>query len=175
MNKNLDKVNNLNTNKPGNLILREFDGDIMKHYNLNMLVKTIYKNFLYLSKKSELKHNKDEIMRLLKSSKTISYFLYNGNTIIGYVIGEVMRLNDGRLVLYISYIYIAKKYRNKGLGSTLLKQITFKAKELHLDAVLLTRDTNDKRVYEFYLQKGFTYDPYLRRYSRYDVLCLSLE
>lgn len=169
------RVNRKYKIKPGNFIIKEFNGPKLKSVKIDEMVRTIYKNFFYLSHYPELKHSISEINRLFRSSKMIAFFIYNGYRIIGYVIGEIMRLNDGRLVLYLSYLYIAKKYRRHGFGSALLKQITHKAHRLKMDNVLLTCDTENKSILDFYLQKGFMYDPYLRKYSRYDVLSLPLN
>ena len=39
--------------------------------------------------------------------------------IVGYLLAEIMTLEDGRKVLFISYLYVAPTMRNKGLGKTL--------------------------------------------------------
>lgn len=159
---------------PGNFVIREMSGLTMRKYNLGDFSKTIFYNFIELAKYPELKHNIQEINRILKAPNTIAFFVYNGHKMLGYIIGEVMRLNDGRLVLYISYLYVATKYRDNGFGSTLLKQMINKAHKLHVDAVVLTCDTADEKVLDFYTMKGFMYDPYLRNYNRHDVLSLTL-
>lgn len=93
---------------------------------------------------------------------------------VAYVVGEVMGLNDGRSVLYISYLYVASRYRGQGLGTVLLRRMIERGELLGLNAVALICDTEDQRVLTFYMTKGFMYDVSLRRYDRYDVLSLML-
>lgn len=167
-----NRVNGHIVIKSGDFWIKEVSGLQMRDLNISKFVDTVYKNFIYLTNYPELKHTKKEINRLLTNLNTTAFFLYNGHKMIGYVINEVMRLNDGRLVLYIAYIYVAAKYRRHGFGSMLMKQTLEKARNLHVDAVLLTCDVVNEPVLDFYMQKGFMYDPYLRRYERYDVLSL---
>ena len=93
---------------------------------------------------------------------------------IGYIVGELMRLDDGRYTLFISYLYIGNKYRRNGLGTILLNKMVTYAKYKSMDAVTLICDTEDNKVMDFYLSKGFMYDTFLRRYDKYDVLTLNL-
>ena len=155
---------------------REFNGERMKYNpNINNLVETIHNNFLELSKYPVLKHNKYEIHRLLTSPNLIMFTIYNDGNMIAYLIGEIIVLNDGRKVLYISYLYVSSKYRGMSLGSNLLKMAIDKASALNMNSVVLIVDTEDQRALDFYMKKGFMYDQYLRRYDRYDVLSLPLK
>lgn len=161
--------------------IKEFKGTFLRRINIDVLVDTIYLNFEYLKDIPNLKHTKQEIRRELTNPNGITLVLYHkeknncNDKIIGYITGEIMRLNDGRLVFYIAYFFIGKNYRKHGLGSTLINRIIKKANDMNLDAVVLTCDTYDNKVLDFYLYKGFMYDPYLRRYDRHDVLSLSLQ
>jgi GNAT superfamily N-acetyltransferase len=163
------------TYEPGNFTVREINGLEMRNYNLNSFIQTIYKNFIYLREYPILNHNPKEIHKELVSPNMIGYFLYNGHKMVGYTVAQVMRLNDGRLVLYINYLYVASNYRSKGFGSILLKRMINKALTMHLDAIILICDTLDEKIFDFYMLKGFMYDPYLRRYDRHDVLSLNLN
>lgn len=158
---------------PGNFTVREVSGEDLRKISIDNLVYTIYNNFIELAKYPDLKHNPSEIKRLLTSSNMLAFFLYNGHKLFGYAITELMRLNDGRFVLYISYLYIAKKYRKHGFGSNLLKQAINKAKAFRTDAVILTCDTQNENVINFYMMHGFMYDPYLRKHNRHDIFSLN--
>ena len=138
--------------------------------NIDLLINTIYVNFIDLSEFPELKHNKDEIKKLLMSPN-VQLFLYIINKkIAGYMLGEIMKLNDGRTVFYITYIYTAPKFRGKGIASKLMKLIITITEKNNLDGVMLICDTEDTHVHEFYLKRGFMPDMTLRRYDRHDVL-----
>ena len=130
----------------------------------------IYNNFHDLSKYPKLLHTTDEISKLLNSNDTLFYVYMYNNKIAGYVLGKAMVLNDGRQVFFISYIFVAKQFRSKGLGQFLLLYIQQLAITLNLVGIMLVCDTEDQLVYEWYLKNGFMPDLYLRRYEKHDVL-----
>jgi GNAT superfamily N-acetyltransferase len=142
--------------------------------NITLLVDTVYRNFINLSHVRHLKHTPYEINRILRSPRMYSFFMYDGKFMIGYLLGEIMKLHDGRTVYYVSYLYISESYRGTGLGSKLLSFAVNKVKGLGVNTIMLTADTENQAVYDFYLKKGFMLDPVLRRYERYDVLSRSL-
>lgn len=164
----------MGNNNKGNYI-KKYTGIDMRQMYTDDFVKTVYYNFIDLSEYPLLKHNLAEIHKLILSPNMVGFFLYRNNKMIGYIIGEVMRLNDGRLVLFISYLYVASKFRNLGYGKVLLEKYIDFAKKMHLASVVLICDTEDNKVSDFYMTKGFMYDQFLRRYDRYDVLSLSLN
>lgn len=141
---------------------------------INNFAKIVFNNFKHISRIPELQHNMIEISRLLSSSNTISYVIYSSNVIIGYLIGEKKHLNDGRIVFYISYLYICKKYRGKNLGSHLVNLIIDKCKSWGIKFILLTCDTKDSKVIKFYDKFGFRPDTLLRSGNDYDVYTLYL-
>jgi len=137
--------------------------------NINLFVPIVYGNFIHLKYHPNLLHNPTEIKKLLNDKTFLGIFIFDDNKkILGYLIGKTMILNDGRKVFYISYIYVSKKFRNKKLGSKML-DIVHERKRNH-DAIMLTCDTTDKLVLNFYLKRGYMLDFALRRYSKYDVL-----
>jgi ribosomal protein S18 acetylase RimI-like enzyme len=95
--------------------------------------------------------------------------MHNG-AIAAYLIGEIIKLNDGRIVLYINYLYTSKYFRNRGLASKLIDVAEQIVKAEKLDGLMLTCDTENNIIYNFYLKKGFMTDLILRRYEKYDVL-----
>lgn len=141
--------------------------------DIDTFVKVVYKNFINLAKYEELKHTEKEIGRLLKSSNFLGLFVYNKKThLVAYMLGEIMKLNDGRVVYYISYFYVAKPYRSKGIGSQMMNMIIEKCKSRKISYIMLTCDTEDTTVYDFYLMRRFMPDPILRKYDRYDIFTL---
>ena len=158
--------------------LREYIGDRLKsvsNSSLNNFLGTIYNNFIELSDYPQLKHTPIDIQKLLTSPNLIMYTESKSGVMIGYTIGELMKLDDGRYVLFINYLYVGTKYRNNGLGTILLNKMIGYAKFKSMDAVMLIADTEDDKVMNFYLGKGFMYDQYLRRYDKYDVLTRDLN
>lgn len=156
--------------EPPNMRILDVSHRVLNSQNLDKLVNVIYNNFGELLQYPDLKHTKSEILRLLKSPNAQVYlFLVNGK-IASYIVGEIMDLFDGRKVLYITYLFTAPQFRHKGLASQMMKYAEKKANEKQCDGMMLTCDTDNKNVYDFYLKRGFMPDLWLRKYTRYDVL-----
>lgn len=139
-------------------------------HKLTYFCDTIYNNFKELTRYQNLKHNKKEIMRIIKSPQSVIIFkLYKGK-IIGYVLGEIMKLNDGRTVFYVTYIFTSQIFRSKGIASELMNKITKIVDEKNLDGIMLTCDSENFEVYSFYEKRGFMPDLVLRTYDKFEVL-----
>ena len=132
--------------------------------------EAIYANFIELKDYPELKHNRKELMRLLCSKKNKVIFIGVDKKIAAYLIADVIDLVDGRRVLYINYLFTAKQFRKKGFASRLMEYVETLAKEFKYDGVMLTCDTENEKVHNFYLTRGFFPDLVLRQYKRHDVL-----
>jgi GNAT superfamily N-acetyltransferase len=133
-------------------------------------VDMIYANFIDLCNYNELNHNKQEITRLITSQNAKILLIIINKKIAAYLVGEIMDLNDGRKVFYISYIFTSKHFRKQGFGSKLLNFVEKQTKKFGYDGVLLTCDTEDANINNFYLIRGFMPDLVLRRYTKHDVL-----
>ena len=132
-------------------------------------INTVYKNFSDLAYDENLKHNTTEIRRLLKSPDFRGLLVFSNGKIVGYLLSEIMNLNDGRRVLFINYIMVGKQYRKGGVGSILLNTMVEFCRKQHIDTVMLVYDTENPEMQSFYEKRGFMSDLVLRRYSRYDV------
>jgi ribosomal protein S18 acetylase RimI-like enzyme len=147
-------------------------------YEINQpepLVNAVYKNFVYLSNFPNLSHTRTELKRLLSSTNSIYYLVYdNKNQIIGYLIGEFKTLNDSRRVFYISYLYIANIYRGKGIGKQLMNMIINKMSSIGIRYIMLTCDTKDQKVMNYYTSLGFVPDAVLRTMDRHEIYVLYL-
>lgn len=139
-------------------------------YNFLHFGKTIYHNFKELAEHPSLKHSLQEIMRVIKSSQSAMIFKLHNKKIIGYALGEIMNLNDGRNVFYITYIYTAMQFRSRGIASELIDAISNIVNKSRLDGILLTCDSEDPKIMTFYENRGFMPDLVLRTYSKYEVL-----
>jgi len=156
------------------IYIRPVDALYFDRPNVSLFVNSVYNNFIDLSKYPELKHTKQDIYKLLKSENMRGYIVRQDNKLLGYLIGEIMILADGRKVFYISYIYIAASFRKKHIGSKLLEMVIKTSRSLKFDGVLLTCDTENIPVYDFYQKRGFMPDLVLRKYARHDVLYLQV-
>jgi RimJ/RimL family protein N-acetyltransferase len=142
----------------------------IKKYKLNIFTEVIYQNFIYAKDISHLKHNKNEIYNLLTHDDTHINLYIVDNKIGGYLIGKIMKLNDGRNVYYVSYLYIGETFRQKGLAKKFLSIVDKTVNELNLDGVLLTCDTHNKKAHDLYLKNGFMPDMLLRNYTQFEIL-----
>lgn len=138
--------------------------------NSKKLIEMIYFNFVELADYPELKHTPLEIKRLVTSQKSKIMFIIVKGKIAAYLIGEVVELVDGRRVFYISYIFTSKLFRKRGFASKLIEYVENLTKQFSYDGILLTCDTENEEVYNFYLTKGFMPDLVLRQYKKHDVL-----
>lgn len=136
----------------------------------SLLAKTIYQNFNYITNTPELNHNMNEVNRLLTNDDAQIYLYMINKKIAGYLAGEIMKLNDGRKVFFITYLYTAKKFRNRGIASQLMDLSEQYVRKFGLSGVMLICDTHKQKLYDFYLKKGFMPDFLLRNNNRHEVL-----
>ena len=87
--------------------------------NKKLFINLIYQQFSYLTD-PKLNHNLGEISRLINNNRDfLGILVYHDNILIAYLVGEFKKLDDnqdGRLVYYITYMYVAPKYRNKKIN-----------------------------------------------------------
>lgn len=148
--------------------------EVSKIKNSSLLADVAYNNFIYLTKFPELMHTKQDIIKTLQADGNLCYLLYDGNNLIGYLIGDFRTLPDSRYAYYVSYLYISKQYRNKKLGSRLMDKIIKKCQDNGTKFIILTCDTQDDKIIRFYQRYGFKVDSYLGGNKRHNVFSLYL-
>ncbi len=141
----------------------------LKNQNKSLLVKIIYNNFLYLEPEPKLNHNPQAIEEILNDKNVVLFLFMHNGKIGAYLLAQIMNLQDGRKVLYISYIFVSKTFRTQGIGSKLIKNAEQYAYEKRCDGVMLIYDTRRKELRRFYDKHGFMLDFQLRRYENNDV------
>lgn len=149
--------------------------EVEKIKNPETLANVVFNNFSYLTEFPELSHNKNEIIKTLNSDGNLCYLVYDKNNLIGYMIGDFRTFPDNRYGYYISYVYIAKAYRDRKLGSNLMNKIITKCRNIGVNYIILTCDTKDEQIVNFYKKYGFVVDPYLGGNKRHNVYCLYLN
>lgn len=106
--------------------------------------------------------SEDEI---LSYNKDYFYIALDGETVIGYVTGEV-KTNDkdnymnvfptNAEYLQVNDLYIAPAYRSKSIGAELLTIVEEKAKNNNIEHIFLSSATIDaEAVRRFYEKNGF--------------------
>lgn len=147
--------------------------EIDKNYfadNLVSFTNIVYNHFIDLAGHDNLKHTVNDIKKLMESDNFKGYIAkYNGKYIVGYVLGEIMHLNDGRDVYFISYLYTVKNFRNNGIASKLIDLVKNSMKKQFIYTIMLIFDTSNNKLVNFYMKKGFMLDMILRRYEKHDV------
>lgn len=144
--------------------------DICAQKDISLFIDIIYNNFIDLKVDDKLLHNKIEIKKNISSKNTVNIIITDdSNKIIGYLISNIIILDDRRKVIYISYIYVAKNERNKKIGSYLLKEAENYGKKMNCIGIMLIFDTYKPTLVNFYEIHGYILDINLRRYERHDV------
>jgi len=137
---------------------------------LDKFIDVVYNNFIEIADTQILDHNKNSIKNIFRSDTAQVYLIIINNKIVSYIVGKIMTLNDGRKVLYIYYLFTSIKFRKYGLASKLLEIADNVCSKNMLDGIMLTCDSQNDKVYNFYLKKGFMPDLLLRTYGRYEVM-----
>lgn len=143
--------------------------DLLKQ-DTTMLSRIIYNNFPELVDVPNVIHNQESIKRTLESKNVVLILaLTKDKKIGGYLLGDIMILEDGRKVLFVSYLFVGPSLRNNGLGKKLMFESFTLGNNEFCDGVMLIYDTTDKQLREFYGKLGFMLDFNLRRYEKNDV------
>jgi len=141
----------------------------------NPFAEVVYANFKNIDTTENVTHSKEEIVRMMMSDQMVGLLLYLEGKVIGYLLGEFTLLQDGRLVYFMSYIYILPKYRKRGLGDALIRGIKKECREFGVYHILLMTDLSKSEVRNFYLKRGFVVDTFLDdKKSKYTPLICSM-
>lgn len=127
-------------------------------------IDIIFNNFNDLKFIDDAHHTHNNIKKLLLNNANFCYISLDDDlvTINGYLIGEKKLLLDGRLVFYITYIYVASVDRNKGIGSKLIEKIISKCKKNFGINYIMLMCKMDSAVNTFYSKLGFIQDPIIK-------------
>lgn len=102
---------------------------------------------------------------ILNYAKEYFYVALDGETIVGYVIGEAKTNNKDNYMnvfpmneryLQVNDLYISSAYRSKSIGAELLTMIEEKAKINDIEHIFLSSATVDaEAIRRFYEKNGF--------------------
>jgi ribosomal protein S18 acetylase RimI-like enzyme len=130
--------------------------------NINRLSKIIFLNFIELQTETDIVFNINDIVSTLSSNNLLGWFLLGDDgKIIGYIVGELKELTDGRYVYYISYFYLIQQFRSKGLGYKLLLMCIEYIKNINVQYIMLISNINSN-AYKLYQSMGFGFDPLIK-------------
>ena len=141
--------------------------------NINRLAKIIFLNFIELENEADIVFNIDDIISTLSSNNLLGWFLLDNNgKIIGYIIGELKELTDGRYVYYISYFFLIHKYRSQGLGYKMMLMCIEYITSINIAFIMLISNVYSK-AFKLYNSLGFGFDPIIKiNNPNYAVLLL---
>lgn len=130
--------------------------------NISRLAKIIFFNFIELQNEEDIVFNINNITSTLSSNSLLGWFLLdNDGKIIGYIVGELKELTDGRYVYYLSYFYLIEQYRSKGLGYKLMLICIEYIKSINVQYIMLISNINSK-AFGLYQSLGFSFDPIIK-------------
>ncbi len=130
--------------------------------NIERFSKIIYINFLELQNQPDINFSIDDINSTLSSSGFLGWLLLKDDgTIVGYMVGELKDIGDGRFVYYLSYFYIVKKYRAKGLGFKMLLNCIEYIKSINVKYIMLISNIFSD-AFRLYSKLGFVPDPIIK-------------
>ena len=153
------------------LYLKEIQGSL-SNINTNALVNVIYNNFKYLERQNIATHDEGYISELLNSENMYSVFIYDKKKrIIGYLVGKTNVLDDGRIVYFLSYIYVSPNYRNNGIGTRMMNALVDRIKHWDVSDIMLITNIKNPKVVNFFMNNnGFEYDDKFKTNQEYDIL-----
>lgn len=172
------------------MYILEVNNVTVKPY-IRSLSKIIYHHFIHLENQPNVSHQLREIVQLLLKDTFYGILIFQDHKLIGYLICEVKRLVDARIVNHIWYIFVYPPFRNKKIGSIMMNKMIQKCKDVGINFITLVCDMTDQKVLKFYSQYGFVKDPQLsscgtgyksldlespqlNKGNKYDALCLYL-
>ena len=147
-----------------------YNGSHLINKNMTKFIEIIYKNFNHIADVTKLNHTREEINRLLKSDTSIIVLSVIDNKIIGYLIADIISLENLKQMLHISYLFTSPTYRNIGIATTMINSIEKYALDRNINTLSLTLNTYNKYLERFYFDNNFTYDSNLRTHKKYDIM-----
>ena len=142
----------------------------IRDQDISLLTDMIYRQFENLSYQPKLRHTPMDIQDTLLNENVLLVLLMEKDKMIGYLLSYIEHLEDGRRILFVSYVYIAKEYRRRGYGDRLMTYVEDYAHKNKCDGVMLIYDTENVKLVHFYEKRGYMPDLQLRRYDRHEVV-----
>jgi len=103
-------------------------------------------------------YNKKYFQKFLKKKGNAAFGAFNNSNLIGYC---AIKADDGG-VIYIDWLVVDNKYRNQGIGSTLLKQAEKWGLKHYYHYIYL--HTESQKNINYYKKRGFDYIGTHRRF-----------
>lgn len=167
VNKLIADIDTKNSNQDITVSFIIYRGIQLQYKNIYSLIDVIYRNFEYLDGYSKLNHSRDSIERLLLSDSSIIILGMVDNSIVGYLIADIIDIKSD-ILFHIYYLYTVPIHRGNGIATYMLNLIQRLSIELKIYILSLTIDTYNKSLVKFYIDNHFNYDAKFRSFTRYD-------
>ena len=142
----------------------------LKNNELSKLTDLIYNNFIELKEEHKLMHTKEKISETLHSDDVLIIIALNEQKkLVGFIVSQLMELDDRRKVLFVNYIYVAESLRKTGMGSEMMDMLEREGYKYKCNGIMLIFDTYNAVLVRLYENRGYMLDINLRRYERHDV------
>jgi ribosomal protein S18 acetylase RimI-like enzyme len=142
----------------------------LKNNELSKLTDLIYNNFIELKEDHKLMHTKEKISETLHSDDVLIIVALNEQKkIVGFIVSQLMELDDRRKVLFVNYISVAESLRKTGMGTEMMDMLEAEGYKYKCNGIMLIFDTYNPVLVRFYENRGYMLDINLRRYERHDV------
>jgi len=159
-----------NNDIANNLKIKDIFGGMKQ--NAQLFEKVVCANFKDIQADHALVHDDDEIKKLIKSNTMYTVFAYDGNILVGYLIGEIINNNS---CFHIGYLYVISSHRCHGIASILMHTMNDKMKNSHgINKITLTCNINNAHNFNFYTKKGFSIDKLYMKTNNYCVMSTKL-
>lgn len=169
VNRGVTKIDERNRPKDREIQIKWFSGSNLKNKDMRKFVEVIYRNFEHLKNFSEVKHTREEIMRVLTSKTSMLLVATYQGSIVSYLLADLVGYNK-RLFMHIYYLFTSPSYRSNGVATFLINSIQQYADVFDASALSLTYDTYNLKLRKYYRSNGFRMDSELRSGQRFDML-----
>lgn len=86
-----------------------------------------------------------------------AYGAFEGEEIIGFIWAYIHQFREERR-MYVNELRVKEEYRNRGIGSQLLKMVEDKAREQEIYALYLHVEANNQEAIRLYQRYGYRYE-----------------
>ncbi len=101
------------------------------------------------------KRIKEEFYNILKTNRRYLLFAIDNESIVGYLIGSILKANYQHKRAYIDDLYIKKEYRRRGYAQKLMNRFIELMKNKGITKVQLGVRINNKPAISLYKKLGF--------------------
>lgn len=129
---------------------KEYRKEIAQFYFENVRSNAFHEHYTF----NEAYEKIGSLIDHLTDNTAIVYGAFDGSEMVGFIWAYVHQFREERR-MYVSEIRVKEEYRNRGIGSQLLRLVEDKAKELEISAMYLHAEAGNKEVRKLYEACGY--------------------